>query len=110
MDPAASTSRTATGPSVSWSGVRWPKRLTSPAIGMIENPMKAVDPAMIGARLYMKVSALAGVNVSFHTSLKPSARVWKMPPGPNRLGPGRCCRKPTMRRSNQITTTTLSIR
>lgn len=77
--------------------------LTSPASGMIANPMKHIVAVMSGARVKTNRSALAGVLSSLSIAFIPSARVWSRPNGPLRLGPGRCCIRPMTRRSNQMT-------
>ncbi len=99
----ARTSRTATGVSVSWNGVRWPNIQTSPASGMIENATKHIVAVMSGARVKTKASAALGRTSSLSIDFMPSARVWRRPKGPFRFGPGRCCIRPMTRRSNQMT-------
>ncbi len=99
----ARTRSTAIEVSVSWSGVRCPKRLTSPPIGMIAKETKHIVAVMSGARVKTILSAAAGIVSSLSIDFMPSARVWSRPNGPLRFGPGRCCIRPMSRRSNQMT-------
>src|SRR6266498_3385159 len=69
----ASTSSTATGRSVSCSGVRWPKIETSGPNGMIAKLMKAGVTANTGARMKTSLSTPIGTTSSFSPSLIPSA-------------------------------------
>ena len=77
--------------------------VTSPPSGMIPNETKHVVATMSGASVKMNLSAAAGALSSLNIDFMPSARVCSNPNGPLRLGPGRCCIRPMIRRSNQMT-------
>ena len=60
--------------------------------------------------MYTQRSAIAGWMSSLNASFNPSARDCSNPKGPTRLGPGRCCMRPTTRRSIQIMNKVMTIR
>ena len=76
---------------------------TSPPNGMIPNETKHMVATISGAKVKMNLSAAAGALSSLNIDFIPSASVCNRPNGPLRLGPGRCCIRPMMRRSNQMT-------
>ena len=82
----ASTSSTATGRSVSWSGVCTPKMDTSGPNGMIAKLMNAGITAMAGASQNSSLSTCRGTMSSLSASLIPSISDWSSPnlPGPVR--------------------------
>ena len=110
IDEAASTSRTATGRSVSCNGDRWPKIETVGPNGITANAVKAQTVEMTGAKKYTTLSASFGMMSSLNASLSPSARLCSRPNGPCRLGPGRCCIRATTRRSYQIVNSVMTTR
>src|SRR5262249_880763 len=110
IEEHASTSRTATGMSVSCSGVRWPKTDTFGPNGMTENAVNAQTAEMTGAKKYTTLSASFGMMSSLNASFSPSASDWSRPNGPTRLGPGRTCMRATTRRSYQIANSVITTR
>ena len=76
--------------------------MTSPPNGITENATKAGIVEMTGAMKYTRLSAITGMMSSLNASLSPSARLCSQPLGPTRLGPGRCCMRPTTLRSQLI--------
>ena len=106
----ASTSSTATGRSVSWSGVCTPKMDTSGPNGMIAKLMNAGMTAMAGASQNSSLSTCRGTMSSLSASLIPSISDWSSPNLPARFGPGRCCIRPMTRRSAQIMNSVTSTR
>ena len=104
MDATAITNSTATGMSVSWSGVSMSVNGTSTTgpNGMTEKVTKAGITAITGARMKTTLSAAVGMMSSFSASLTPSASDWSRPKGPCTLGPMRCCMRATTRRSHQM--------
>src|SRR5215217_1281789 len=102
----ASTNSRPTLRSVSWA--RW-LPIPSPT-GITEKARKAGIIMITGASPYRILSALLGRTSSLKNSLMPSARDWRTPKGPVRLGPTRVCMKATTRRSSQMVNSTVSIR
>ena len=100
-----------TGRSVSCSAVRSPKIETSGPIGITDQATKAGITESTGAMKKTALSARTGRMSSLNASFSPSASDWSRPNGPFQFGPGRCCMRPTTRRSNQImnSVTTMSI-
>ena len=104
IDAMASTNSTATGMSVSCSGV-WVSvngMVTTGPNGMTENATNAGTTAITGARMKTTLSAAFGVMSSLSASFTPSARDCRRPKGPCTLGPMRCCIRATTRRSHQM--------
>ncbi len=95
---------TATGMSVSWSGVVMSVNgtLTSGPKGITANARNAGTVAITGARMNTSLSAAFGTMSSFNASFTPSARLCSRPNGPLTFGPMRCCIRATTRRSNQM--------
>src|SRR4249919_3920714 len=77
---------------------------------MTAKSISAGTTEMTGARMNTARSAPFGMMSSLRASLMPSARVWRMPNGPTRLGPTRICMKATIRRSAQIRRSTVTTR
>ena len=93
--------KTPTGMSVNCMAVWRPNIVTSPVIGITANAIKQVVALIIGAKTKTTLSAAEGIMSSFSANLTPSANAWIKPNGPTRFGPGRCCMRPTNRRSPQ---------
>ena len=74
IEATAITNSTATGMSVSCSGVRSPKKFTSGPNGMTLKVTKAGITAMIGAITKTSLSAAFGIRSSLNISLAPSAK------------------------------------
>ena len=102
IEAIAITNSTATGMSVSCSGVSTPNMLTSGPNGITAKVTNAGTVAMIGARRKTTLSAAVGMRSSLSASFTPSASDWSRPKGPCTLGPMRCCIRATTRRSNQM--------
>src|SRR6478735_12490150 len=102
IEAIAITNSTATGMSVSWSGVSSPKKFTVGPNGMTANVTNAGTVAMTGARTKTSLSAAFGVMSSLSASFTPSANDCSRPKGPCTLGPMRCCMRATTRRSHQM--------
>ncbi len=104
IEAIASTKRTATGMSVSCSGVLMSVNGTSTTgpNGITEKVTNAGIVAMTGASRKTTLSAALGMMSSFSASFTPSASDWSRPKGPCTLGPIRCCIRATTRRSNQM--------
>ena len=104
IEAIASTNSTATGMSVSCSGVTVSVKgiVTSGPNGMTENATKAGTTEITGAMMKTTLSAALGVMSSLSASFTPSARLWSRPKGPCMLGPMRCCMRATTRRSHQM--------
>ena len=102
IEATASTNSTATGMSVSCSGVWWPKKFTTGPNGITEKATNAGTVAITGARMNTTLSAAFGVMSSLSASFTPSASDWSRPNGPCTLGPMRCCIRATTRRSHQM--------
>src|SRR4051812_46710957 len=96
------TNSTATGMSVSCSGVSSPKKLTTGPNGITAKVTKAGTVASTGARRKTALSAALGTMSSFSASFTPSASDCSRPNGPCTLGPMRCCIRATTRRSHQM--------
>ncbi len=112
IEAIASTNSTATGMSVSCSGV-WVSVngiVTTGPNGMTENATNAGTTAMTGARMKTTLSAALGVMSSLSASFTPSARDCSRPKGPCTLGPMRCCIRATTRRSHQMLNSVSSTR
>ena len=112
IEATAITNSTATGMSVSWSGVVRSVNGTSTSgpNGITENVTNAGTVAMTGARTKTALSAALGMMSSFSASFTPSASDWSRPNGPCTLGPMRCCIRATTRRSNQMLNSVSSTR
>ena len=106
----ASTSSTATGMSVSCSGVWWWKIDTTGPTGMIAKLMKAGIVAIAGASTNSSLSTPRGMMSSFSGSFRPSISDCSRPNLPARFGPGRDCIRPMTRRSAQIISSVVTIR
>ncbi len=102
IDAIAITNRTATGMSVSWSGVRSPKSVTSGPNGITLKVTNAGTTQMTGASTKTTLSAAFGIRSSLNASFTPSASDCSRPKGPCTLGPMRCCIRATTRRSHQM--------
>ena len=104
IEAIAITNSTATGMSVSCSGVMVSVNgiLTSGPNGMTLKVMNAGITASTGARTKTTLSAALGMMSSFSASLTPSASDCSRPKGPCTLGPMRCCIRATTRRSHQM--------
>ena len=98
-----------TGRSVSCSAVCSPKIETSRPIGMTAQAAKAGITESTGAMKKTALSARTGQMSSLNASFSPSASDWSSPNGPFQFGPGRCCMRPTTRRSNQIMNSVISM-
>ena len=100
----AITNSTATGMSVSCSGVVRSVNGTSTSgpNGITANVTNAGTVAITGARRKTALSAAFGIRSSFSASFTPSASDWSSPNGPCTLGPMRCCIRATTRRSSQM--------
>ena len=77
-----------------------------PPIGTTEKTRKAGTSDRNGARMNTGLSARSGSRSSLKKNLMPSARVWRMPNGPARLGPRRFDMSACTLRSNQIMNST----
>ena len=110
IEAIASMNSTATGMSVSCSGVSLPKKIDPGPSGMTAKVMKAGTVAMIGARRKTTLSADLGMMSSLSASFTPSASDCSRPNGPCTLGPTRCCMRATTRRSNQMLNSVSSTR
>ena len=110
IEATASMNSTATGMSVSWSGVCSPKKFTTGPKGITEKATNAGTVAMTGARMKTTLSAALGVMSSLSASLTPSASDCSRPKGPCTLGPMRCCIRATTRRSHQMLNSVSSTR
>ena len=110
MELMASTSSTATGRSVSCSGVWWWKIETVVPHGTMAKATKAGAADTIGASTKISLSAPVGMMSSFSGSFSASAIGCSRPYGPARFGPGRFCIRPMTRRSAQIMNIVVSSR
>ena len=112
IEAIASTNSTATGMSVSWSGVcrSLHGSVTTGPNGITENATNAGTVAITGARMKTTLSAAVGMMSSFSASFTPSARLCSRPNGPFTFGPMRCCIRATTRRSNQMLNSVSSTR
>ena len=104
IEAMAITNSTATGMSVSWSGVVRSVNgsPTSGPNGITEKVTNAGMTASTGASRKTTLSAALGIRSSLSASLTPSASDWSRPKGPLTLGPMRCCIRATTRRSHQM--------
>ena len=104
IEAIAITKMTATGMSVSCSGVLRSLNGTSTTgpNGMTANARKAGNIAISGAIEYTVRSAWVGVMPSLKNSLMPSASVIRIPCGPARIGPSRVCMSAITLRSIQM--------
>ena len=110
IEAIAITKSTATGMSVSCSGVRSPNIVTSGPKGTTENVTNAGITAITGARTKTTLSAALGMRSSLKASFTPSASDCSRPKGPCTLGPMRCCMRATTRRSHQMLNSVSSTR
>ena len=110
MELMASTSSTATGRSVSCSGVRWWKIETVVPHGMMAKATKAGAADSTGAITNTSLSTPVGMMSSLSGSLSASAIGCSRPNGPARFGPDRFCIRPMTRRSAQIMNIVVSSR
>ena len=108
----AITNSTATGMSVSWSGVVMSLNGTSTSgpNGITENVTNAGTTASTGASRKTTLSAALGIRSSLSASFTPSASDCSRPNGPCTLGPIRCCIRATTRRSHQMLNSVSSTR
>ena len=111
-EATARTNSTATGMSVSCSGVAVSVNgiVTSGPSGITDQATKAGTTAITGARTKTTLSAAFGVMSSLSASFTPSARLCSRPKGPCMLGPIRCCMRATTRRSHQMLNSVSSTR
>ena len=112
IEAIAITNSTATGMSVSCSGVSRSVNGTSTTgpNGITEKVTNAGITAITGARRKTTLSAAFGMMSSLSASFTPSASDWSRPKGPLTLGPMRCCIRATTRRSHQMLNSVSSTR